>query len=159
MLIVESLYHGAQPAGESLVLPFELRCKSRLRTRLASGEEIGLFLPAGTVLRGGTRLLASDGRIVQVRAADEPLLQADCAAPRLLARAAFHLGNRHVAVEVGEGWLRLEPDSVLADMLRGLGLSLANVTAPFEPEAGAYAHGHQHDTMHGKGRIHQYGQK
>ena len=156
MLVVEALYHGPDRPGETLVLPFELRCKSRLRTRLASGEETGLFLPPGTVLRGGTLLRANDGRIVQVQAAGEPLLEARCADPRLLARAAFHLGNRHVAVEVGTGWLRLEPDSVLADMLRGLGLSLTEVTAPFEPEAGAYAPGHQHDTMHGKGKIHQY---
>jgi urease accessory protein len=157
MLVIESLYHGMQAASESLVLPFELRCKSRLRTRLASGEEIGLFLAPGTVLRGGTRLQANDGRVVEVRAADEPLLQAHCADPRLLARAAFHLGNRHVAVEVGEDWVRLEPDPVLAGMLAGLGLALVEIRAPFEPEAGAYAHGHQHDTMHGKGKIHQYG--
>jgi urease accessory protein len=157
MLLVEALYDGPDGANETLVLPFEQRCKSRLRTRLASGEEVGLFLPPGTVLRGGARLAANDGRIVQVDAADEPLLEARCDDPRLLARAAFHLGNRHVAVEVGAGWLRFEPDSVLADMLRGLGLALVELVAPFEPEAGAYAPGHQHDTMHGKGKIHQYG--
>src|SRR5690606_22565244 len=127
-------------------------CKSRLRTRLESGEEIGLFLPRGTVLRGGTKLRAQDGRIVEVRAAHEPLLEARCADPTLLARAAYHLGNRHVAVEVGASSLRLQPDSVLAQMLRGLGLRVCAIDAPFEPEAGAYAHAHSHGT----GRIHQY---
>ena len=159
MLVVESLYNGDAPTTEQLVLPFELRSKSRLRTRLASGEEIGLFLPPGTLLRGGTRLEGNDGRVVEVLADREPLLEARCADALLLARAAYHLGNRHVAVEVGEGWLRLQPDKVLGDMLRGLGVDLHEVRAAFEPEAGAYSHAHQHDTMHGKGKIHQYGSK
>ena len=157
MLVVERIHRGNAPPAERLVLPFELRSKSRLRTRLASGEEVGLFLPPGTLLRGGARLESSDGRIVEVVAEPEPLLEARCADASLLARAAYHLGNRHVAVEVGEGWLRLQPDKVLREMLLGLGVAVREVRAPFEPEAGAYSHGHQHDTMHGKGRIHQYG--
>ena len=157
MLLVERLYSGAALPSERLVLPFELRAKSRLRARLASGEEIGLFLPPGTLLRGGARLESSDGRIVEVIADPEPLLEARCADAVALARAAYHLGNRHVAIEAGDGWLRLQPDKVLADMLLGLGVELIEVRAPFEPEAGAYSHGHQHDTMHGKGKIHQYG--
>jgi urease accessory protein len=156
MLLAEALHHGNAQASEILVLPFELRCKSRLRTQLASGEEIGLFLPGGTILRGGMKLQAQDGRIVEVKAADEHLMEVRCTDALLLARAAYHLGNRHVAVEVGASRLRLQSDPVLADMLRGLGLAVYELQAPFEPEAGAYAHGHQHDTMHGKGRIHQY---
>ena len=156
MLVVEQLYLGSAPATECLVLPFELRAKSRLRTRIASGEEIGLFLPPGTLLRGGSRVQSNDGRIIEIVADQEPLMQAGCADARLLARAAYHLGNRHVAVEVGDGWLRLQPDKVLGDMLLGLGVNLCEVRAPFEPEAGAYSHGHQHDTMHGKGKIHHY---
>lgn len=157
MLVAEHVYSGNAQPTERLVLPFELRAKSRLRTRLASGEEIGLFLPPGTLLRGGALLESNDGRIVEVVADQEPLLEARCADALLLARAAYHLGNRHVGVEVGAGWLRLQPDSVLADMLQGLGVELRAVRAPFEPEAGAYSHGHQHDTMHGKGKIHRYG--
>ena len=157
MLVAERRYSGEASPTERLVLPFELRAKSRLRTRLASGEEVGLFLPPGTLLRGGVRLEGNDGRIVEVIAEEEPLLEARCADALLLARAAYHLGNRHVAVEVGDAWLRLQPDSVLADMLRGLGVELREIRAPFEPEAGAYSHGHQHDTMHGKGKIHRYG--
>jgi len=157
MLIAEKIHDGAAPVSERLVLPFDLRAKSRLRTKLESGEEIGLFLPPGTLLRGGMRIEGNDGRIVEVVAAAEPLMQARCADTHLLARAAYHLGNRHVAVQVGDGWLRLQSDKVLGDMLLGLGVTLDEVSAPFEPEAGAYSHGHQHDNMHGKGKIHQYG--
>jgi len=159
MLVAEKLYHGDTPASDRLVLPFDLRAKSRLRTRLESGEEIGLFLPPGTLMRGGMRIEGNDGRIVEVVAAAEPLLEARCTHALLLARAAYHLGNRHVAVQVGDGWLRLQADKVLGDMLLGLGVELAEIAAAFEPEAGAYSHGHQHDTMHGKGKIHQYGSR
>lgn len=157
MLLAERIHAGRAHACESLVLPFDLRCKSRLRTRLASGEELGLFLPAGTILRGGMCLEANDGRIVAVVAADEPLIEVRARDPLLLARAAYHLGNRHVAVQLAEDWLRLQPDHVLEQMLLGLGASVQPIRAPFEPEAGAYAPGHQHDTMHGKGKIHRYG--
>jgi urease accessory protein len=158
MLLVEAFHHGAAQASEVLLLPFELRCKSRLRTRLESGEEIGLFLPRGSILRGGTKLQAQDGRVVEVKAADEPLLEARCADALLLARAAYHLGNRHVAVQLAASWLRLQQDAVLAEMLRGLGLVVSELQAPFEPESGAYSASHQHGTMHGKPTIHQYGQ-
>jgi len=157
VLVAERIALPGQAASETLVLPFDLRCKSRLRTRLASGEEIGVFLPPGTVLRGGTRLQANDGRIVEVVAADEPLIEVRAADALLLARAAYHLGNRHVAVQLAEEWLRLQPDHVLTQMLLGLGMRVRELQAPFEPEAGAYSPGHQHDTMHGKGKIHRYG--
>ncbi len=159
MLVAERIYSGELAATETLILPFDLRCKSRLRTQLASGEEIGLFLSPGTVLRGGARLEANDGRIVAITAADEPLMEVRCATPLLLARAAYHLGNRHVAVQLDAGWLRLQPDHVLRQMLLGLGATITELAAPFEPEAGAYSPGHQHDTMHGKGKIHMYGNK
>lgn len=144
MLLVEHLYAGEQPATEILRLDFERRSKSRLRARLVSGEEIGLFLPRGTLLRGGNRLLGNDGRVVAVEAAAERLIEVRAANPRELARAAYHLGNRHVAVEIGPDWLRLQDDHVLADMLRGLGAAITSLTAPFEPEAGAYAGAHAH---------------
>jgi urease accessory protein len=83
-------------------------------------------------------------------------MEAHGADARTLARAAYHLGNRHVPVEVGAGWLRFQPDTVLAGMLTGLGVPVRELRAPFEPEAGAYAAGHQHGTVHGPGRIHQY---
>lgn len=140
--------------GGALRLAFEQRQKSRLRARLESGEEAGLVLPRGEILRGGDLLSASDGRIIEVIAQPEALLQVECATPAALARAAYHLGNRHVAVEVGDGYLRLAPDHVLRQMLLGLGASLREVEAPFEPEAGAYGGGHRHDEIGHGGRIH-----
>jgi urease accessory protein len=133
----------------SLTLPFELRQKSRLRARLDDGEEVALFLPRGRVLRGGDLLLASDGRIVRVQAAAERVSKATASAPFGLARAAYHLGNRHVPVQLSDGFLRYGHDHVLDDMLRGLGLTVVVEHASFEPEGGAYAHGHGHS--HGTG--------
>ena len=138
-----------EPKGR-LELPFDARQKSRLRTHLASGEEAALVLPRGEVLRGGDLVMASDGRVVEVIAAAERLLHVECASATVLARCAYHLGNRHVPVEVGEGFLRLAEDHVLEKMLAGLGAKLSHVIAPFEPEAGAYHgsenrdHGHEH---------------
>jgi urease accessory protein len=135
---------GAAAVDAELSLPFELRQKSRLLTRLASGEDVGLVLERGAVLRGGDRLLTDDGRVVRVVAADEALMEARCADSDQLARCAFHLGNRHTPVEVRAGALRFAADEVLAGMLRGLGAHVVAITAPFEPEAGAYAGGHHH---------------
>ena len=158
MLVIESRSAPAPHHDAELVLPFELRQKSRLRTRLASGEEVGLFLPRGTILRGGDCLRSNDGRVVRVVAADEPLIQAACSTPYALARAAYHLGNRHVAVEIGDEWLRFAADEVLAQMLRGLDATVTALSAPFEPEAGAYGGGHHHHSMEAKhsGIIHEF---
>jgi urease accessory protein len=158
VLLIESLHDGDAAATDFLELDFGARTKSRLRTRLASGAEVGLFLPRGTILRGGQKLRARDGRIVEVRAAAEDLLEARCASPTELARAAYHLGNRHVAVQVGRDgggdWLRIQADHVLEGMLVGLGALVSRLRAPFEPEAGAYAHGHQHPGDGSGARIH-----
>lgn len=160
MLLFESLAAPGCVAGDRLVLPFDTRCKSRLRTRLASGEECGLFLPRGTVLRGGDRLLASDGRVVEVIAAPEALMEAVSGEPMLLAKAAYHLGNRHVAVQILPGRLRFARDHVLGEMLRGLGLPVSEIEAAFEPESGAYGahggHGHSADGEGRGARIHDH---
>ena len=157
MLLIETRYTGDAAPTARLTLNFDARTKSRLRTRLADGEEVGLFLPRGTILRGGDRLQAADGRIVEVVAAPEDLIEARCADAFALARAAYHLGNRHVAVQVGAGWLRIQADHVLETMLTGLGAEVASLTAPFEPEAGAYAHGHHHAERGAtEAKIHQY---
>jgi len=142
VLTIRQRTMAAEAAEAELSLPFELRQKSRLLTHLASGEEVGLMLERGTVLRGGDSLLTDDGRVVRVVAADEPLMEARCDDPDQLARCAFHLGNRHTPVEVRAGALRFAADEVLAGMLRGLGARVVAITAPFEPEAGAYAAGH-----------------
>ncbi|WER44855.1 urease accessory protein UreE [Cupriavidus sp. WKF15] len=127
-----------------LVLPFGERSKSRLRAVLDNGEEAALFLPRGTVLRGGDLLVAEDGSFVEVQAAAERVLEVRSADPHALMRAAYHLGNRHTPVEVGRDYLRLEFDPVLADMLARLGVQAVQADAAFEPEAGAYGGGHKH---------------
>lgn len=146
----------AEPYGE-LVLPFDLRIRSRLRTRLASGEEAVLKTERGAVLRGGDCLRAEDGRVVRVVAGAEKLMHVICADRFELTRAAYHLGNRHVAVEIGDGFLRIAADHVLGEMLLGLGAKVEELEAPFEPESGAYGggHGHHDEAGHG-GKIHQY---
>ena len=156
MLLIETQGSGAAPShyDEQLTLPFESRCKSRLRTQLDGGEEVGLFLPRGTILRGGDRLAGNDGRIVQVVAAAETVTEARSADALLLARAAYHLGNRHVAVEVQPGLLRLAADHVLAQMLAGLGLEVTEARVPFEPEAGAYGPAGSHTHERGTGHDH-----
>ncbi len=155
MVTIRERLPRAFPADAELVLPFELRQKSRLVTTLASGESAGLMLDRGTVLRGGDCLCADDGRIVRVVAADEALMEARCDDAPTLARCAYPLGNRHTPVQLGDGWLRFAADDVLAVMVRGLGATVTSVSAPFEPEAGAYAGGHHHsgDAKHG-GIIH-----
>jgi urease accessory protein len=140
-----------------LRLPFELRQKSRLKTKLVSGEEVGLMLPRGDILRGGDLVTASDGRVIEVVAEPEKVLHVVCETPAELARAAYHLGNRHVPVQVGDGFLRLAADHVLEEMLKKIGANVSSMEAPFEPEAGAYAGGHhQHDEMGHGGKIHDH---
>jgi urease accessory protein len=146
------------PAADRLCLPFERRQKSRQRATLASGEEVAIDLPRGEVLRGGDWVVASDGRAIEVVAQSERVLHVACANGEALARAAYHLGNRHVPVQVGPGWLRLPYDHVLERMLQGLGMTLSTLDESFEPEAGAYGAHHRHDNESGHGgRIHEFG--
>jgi urease accessory protein len=149
----------AGDAQVQLKLPFDLRQKSRLRTKLVDGEDAWLLLQRGDILRGGDKLLANDGRVVEVVSEIEDVLNVECANAMALARAAYHLGNRHVPVQVGDGFLRIAADHVLAEMLKGLGAILTAMQAPFEPEAGAYGGaGHHHHSDEGghAGRIHEY---
>lgn len=162
MLLIEKMALQDAAATERLILSFELRCKSRLRTKLESGEEAGIFLVRGAVLRNGQLLEANDGRIVQVVAAPESVMEVQSDDALLLARAAYHLGNRHVAVELRHGLLRFAMDHVLGEMVRGLELNVIETVAPFEPESGAYggngghahAHGHSADGEGRGARIH-----
>lgn len=127
-----------------VALPFDQRKKSRLRMTLQSGTEAALFIERGSVLRGGDCLRAEDGRVVQVQAAQQPVMDVTAMSTKALTCAAYHLGNRHVPLQVGDTWLRLEQDHVLKEMLLGLGVSVNELLAPFEPEAGAYGGGHKH---------------
>ncbi|HKO93389.1 MAG TPA: urease accessory protein UreE [Polyangiaceae bacterium] len=152
MLKAEQILDAASKVDDTLTLPFELRQKSRLVADLDSGRQILLQLPRGTVLRHGARLRASDGSVVEVRAAQETLSVVESQSPIELARAAYHLGNRHVPLQIDAHGLRYQHDHVLDHMLEGLGLEPRVVDAPFEPEHGAYGHGtaqaasaHPHD--------------
>jgi urease accessory protein len=132
-----------------LVLAFDQRCRSRFRAATEDGKGVAVLLPRGSVLRGGDRLRAHDGRVIEIVAAAEPVSTVHADDPLTLARAAYHLGNRHVPLEIGAGWLRYRHDHVLDDMVRALGARVVVEEAPFEPEAGAY-HRHDHpDHEHG----------
>ncbi len=131
------------PATDSVALAYDERKRSRLKVTLASGTEAGIFLERGDHLHGGDKLAAEDGSaVVEILAAPEKLIEAAADSPLLFARAAYHLGNRHVPVQVSSDRLVLGYDPVLADMVVGLGARITRTWAPFEPEAGAYGHGH-----------------
>ncbi|EJO91564.1 urease accessory protein UreE [Ectopseudomonas mendocina DLHK] len=163
MLVIHTRIAPQAAADAELELTFEARSKSRLRCFTTAGEEVGLFLERGQpALADGEFLQAKDGRIVRVRAKAEPLLHVTCASPFELMRAAYHLGNRHVALQLGDGWLRLPDDYVLKAMLEQLGATVEAVQATYQPEQGAYGGGHHH-SHHGDQefnygpRLHQFG--
>ncbi len=167
MLTVNKLLPAARGLAPALIqraatvsLDWDTRSKSRFDAHDSAGRHLAVFLPRGTVLRGGDVLVAEDGSMIRVDAAPQPVLQVrPCPAHGTatdLPRAAYHLGNRHVQLEVQADCLQFEPDPVLAEMLRRLHLIVTEAQAPFEPEAGAYGegggHGHQghgHDHRHG----------
>lgn len=133
---------------EVLSLPYADRKKSRLRARTDSGSEVAISLQRGSTLRDGDLLAADSGEVVLVRAAVEIVCDASSPDPRLLLRAAYHLGNRHVPLQIESGSLRYQQDHLLDTWLRELGLSVSARTAAFEPERGAYAN-HDHVAVSG----------
>lgn len=142
-------------------LDWDLRQKSRFDTVDSQGRRIGVFLPRGTAVRGGDVLVAEDGSLIKVIAAPQPVLViTHCTqhgTPFDLTRAAYHLGNRHVPIELKPDHLKIEPDHVLAAMLRSMHLIVREADEAFEPEGGAYgAHGggHGHDHAHDHGHSH-----
>ena len=143
------------PATDSVALAYDERKRSRLKVTLASGSEAGIFLERGDHLHGGDKLAAENGSaVVEILAAPEKLIEAIAHTPLLFARAAYHLGNRHVPVQIlptaDGGTLRFQTDHVLAEMVKGLGCTVHETEAPFQPESGAYgAHGgHHHHGEH-----------
>jgi urease accessory protein len=153
-------------AVDRLVLAYHDRRRCRQRALLASGQEIALLLPRGTVLRAGDRLITDDGLVVAVDAAPEPLSVATCPDPLLLARAAYHLGNRHVPLQIEPGRLSYRHDHVLDHLVQSLGLVVGAAEEPFEPESGAYqgqgsarAHGHDHHHDHEHDHDHGHRQR
>lgn len=132
-----------------LILPFELRQKSRLSVQLENGEKAALILDRGIVLRDGDLLKTEQNEVVQVKAASESVSTVCCDDTLLLMRASYHLGNRHVPLQISHGWLRYEHDHVLDEMIRQMGLTVIIEQAPFEPESGAYySHGSHHPHHH-----------
>ncbi len=145
----------------TIELDWDTRQKSRFDATDSAGRSLGIFLPRGTAVRGGDVLVAEDGSLVRVIAAAQPVLRiTHCTqhgSPFDLIRAAYHLGNRHVPIELRPDHLKIEPDHVLADMLRAMHLIVHAETSAFEPENGAYAaggHTHGHDHDHGHGHDH-----
>ena len=145
--ITEKLSTPATPAA-SLTMPFEKRQKSRLRVSLDDNQEVALMLERGSVLRHGDLLRADSGLIIEVRAANEEVAVISTKDSFLLARACYHLGNRHIPLQIGEGWLCFKRDHVLEEMVQSLGLFVKHELFPFEPERGAYSghssHSHSH---------------
>ena len=162
--------------AHTVQLDWDVRQKSRFETTDSSGRSVGVFLPRGTAIRGGDVLVGEDGSLLHILAAPQAVLRitfdAHHGTPFDLTRAAYHLGNRHVPIELQADHLKIEPDHVLADMLRAMHLQVAEVNESFEPENGAYgdhggghhhpphahpqhAHGphsdHDHDHGHGHG--------
>ncbi len=167
MLTINKLIPQARGLAPALVkraahveLDWDVRQKSRFDATDSTGRALGVFLPRGTLVRGGDVLVAEDGSLIKVLAAPQPVLVvrhcADHGTPFDLLRAAYHLGNRHVQMQLAPDCLTFEPDHVLADMLRQMHLIVTEANAAFEPEGGAYAAGgpgHDHDP-HGHGHEH-----
>ncbi len=147
-------------------LDWDVRQKSRFDTTDSTGRHLGVFLPRGTLLRGGDVLVAEDGSMVKVLAAPQAVLRITACkshgSPFDLTRAAYHLGNRHVPIELKPDHLKIEPDHVLADMLRAMHLDVVAVDEAFEPEGGAYsaaghaAHGEHDGHSHSGAHTHEH---
>ncbi len=129
--------------ASTVELDWDIRQKSRFDCADSLGRQLGVFLPRGTLVRGGDVLLAEDGSMVRVLAAPQAVLRITACTSHGtafdLTRAAYHLGNRHVPIELKPDHLKIEPDHVLADMLRAMHLIVHEVLEAFEPEGGAYS--------------------
>lgn len=147
MIEIDQVCETKSQAVTTVTLPFELRQKSRFKTTLDDGRDAGVFLPRGNLLRGGDCLKTTQGQVIEVVAANESVSTIYSASALDLARACYHLGNRHVHLQITENWIRYLHDHVLDEMVEGLGLKVTVEQAPFEPEAGAYSgggHSHHH---------------
>jgi urease accessory protein len=133
------------PAADTVVLDFDDRHRRRMAMTGTRGLEFLLHLETAVALRGGDALVLEDGRLVEVVAAPEPLLEIRGADPHHLIRVAWHLGNRHLPTQIMPKGLRIRRDHVIEAMVRGLGARVIEIEAPFDPEGGAYAAGgHAH---------------
>ena len=150
MIKINEILEHAHECDTRVVLGFDERQKSRLKVTLADGREAGIMLSRGTILRGGQCLRADDGTTIRVEAAMESVSTAFTKDTLLLSRACYHLGNRHVPLQIGDTWVRYQHDHVLDEMVEAMGLKVFTEMAEFEPEGGAYEssgghHAHDHD--------------
>jgi len=146
--LIERLTVSSGQEVDTITLSYAERTRSRLRVITGTGRDAGLFLPRGTILNNGNLLRGEDGLLVKVCAATETVSSASTSDPLLLSKACYHLGNRHVAVQIMDGCVRYLHDHVLDEMLASLGLVVEILQAPFEPESGAYSRGgptHAHE--------------
>jgi len=146
---------GTRPA-DVVRLDYDRRTRRRIALKGSGGLEFLLDLAKAQVLRAGDGIRLEDGRIVAVEAAPERLLEIVCNDERALARIAWHLGNRHLAAEIGARVIHIRDDHVIADMARGLGAEVKLVERPFNPEGGAYGQGVVHGHSHGHGHDHHH---
>jgi len=150
--------------ASTITLDWDTRQKSRFDATDSTGRLLGIFLPRGTVVRGGDVLVAEDGSLIRVEAAPQAVLRITACSEHGssfdLTRAAYHLGNRHVPIELQPDHLKIEPDHVLADMLRAMHMTVVEVSEPFEPENGAYGDhgGHSHGHSHAHAHAHAHAQ-
>jgi urease accessory protein len=137
---------GEETIKDSICLPFDERKRGRFKTQTITGQEVGIMIDRGEVMRGETLMRCEAGDVYKIIAADEDVTTATTDDAMLFARGCYHLGNRHVPLQVANGWLRYQNDYVLDDMLIQLGLKVIHEPAPFEPENGAYGDhgGHSH---------------
>jgi urease accessory protein len=144
---VEGQHRWTEPAADTVVLDFDDRHRRRMAMTGTRGLEFLLDLETAVALRGGDALILEDGRLVEVVAAPESLLEIRGADPSHLVRLGWHLGNRHLPTQIMAKALRIRRDHVIEEMVKGLGARVVTIEAPFDPEGGAYAgaHGHGHD--------------
>lgn len=143
MLEVHEIASAGEP-NDRLTLTWEARRRSRLRAVTTNGVEVGLFLPRGTVLFDGDLLSATDGTIIRIEAAPEDISIVCSPDEVLLARVAYHLGNRHVRTQIGPGYVRYRHDRAIDELVRRLGATVTLDEVPFEPERGTKDHVHDH---------------
>jgi urease accessory protein len=146
--VYERLGHNHDAVDDAIALDHEVRQKGRFKTHSVKGKEVRVFLDRGQTLVVGERLKTECGLLIEIQAATEAVTTASCDDWQTFSKACYHLGNRHVKVQVGDRWLRIKPDYVLEEMLELLGLSLQKEQAVFVPESGAYSQGHSHDHHH-----------
>src|ERR1700743_1977095 len=157
---VRGQHRWSESPADTVVLDFDDRHRRRMAMTGTRGLEFLLDLENAVALRGGDALVLEDGRLIEVVAAPEPLVEIKGADPHHLIRVAWHLGNRHLPTQIMPKGLRIRRDHVIEAMVQGLGARIVEIEAPFDPEGGAYAgpaHGHAHEPSAHTGHDHAHG--